>query len=552
MNSPSLTQPFRQLLILAAAITAAAFVLASPAAAQGNAQRARTMSVEDLTRSLAPTPRLPFRTFVGLRQNEYWPTYVPDRQDHECIIESDELHEFLMEADHTLQQDGTELRIDNGRVLMHGTAEQVQTISDLIRVARDQLAAPITIDAAIIRHDGELSPPSVLDADQARAMFEGHEANWRGIATTPQRMATFVGTHRAVSYVHTNHAHIAEERWEAQPVHEELFDGVGMVAVAHRMAAGTDLILQTQFAIGKLEQLVACNTGLRDQPDIQRPSIRTTAASMSGRIKNGGALVFNAKASERHGGNVLVILRASWTPSQAKVPENLKILPVSSLTTPGCGLPRLFNSDHVALANAEDDNLHDDGEPQEPLIEADMLAEHVMMSVHPDAWDDTAQMNMHRGHMIVHGKPELLKKVTAFLTAEERQLLHTLEVSYAFGEGRITLPTLAGRNHAVRHGVETTAVTHAELEIAKKASIQTPVVVRLFDGIEIAVRPYAYDQGLGAHIDWLARRIEGEPKGTNLPPIHMSTRNHSGPVPSNGLQAGDGPLGKQTWHVRMH
>jgi len=536
-----------------ATFTFAILALATPGTAQDpQPQRGRAMAVHDLVGNLAPTPRLPFHTFIGLRHMEHWPSYVPDRQERVPVMESDELIEVLSQVDSTLEQDGTEVHIENGRVHMQGTAEQIQHIGELIGTIRDQFAAPITIDAAVIRHDGELSPPSILDPDQARAMFEGHEAAWRGTATTPQRMATHIGSHRAVSYVHTNTAHISEERFEALQMQDEMFDGVGMVAVAHRLATGTDLVLQAQFAVGKLSSISAFNTGLRDQPDLQRPTLATTAANISGRIRNGGALVFNAKASAASGGNVLVIVRASWTPSKAAVPENLLILPISSLTSPGAAMPSFSNTEHVALAMPDPDNLHNDNEPQEPLLQDDMLAEMLMNTVDPQAWDDGAQLNVFRGHLMVVGKPEMLKKVASFVVSQERQLLQTLEVSYTFGEGRITMPTLADRNHAVRHGVETTAASHSELEIAKKASIQTPVIVRLFDGIEFAVRPYALDKGLGARIDWFARRSESAPQGIGLPPIRLSARHHSGAIPSNGLAAGDGPLGKQAWHVRTH
>lgn len=549
------TPPFRARLLSLATLTLTVLAATSPSFAQDDDQQAtrrRAMAVHDLVASMAPTPRLPFGTFVGLRNLEHWPAYVPDRQEHVPVLESDQLLEILSRIDNTLDQDNTEIHIENGRVLMQGSAKQIQRISELIGTVRDQFAAPITIDAAVIRHDGELSPPAILDPDQARAMFEGHDAAWRGTATTPQRMATHLGSHRAVSYVHSNTAHISEERYEALQVQDEIFDGVGMVAVAHRLATGTDLVLQTQFAVGKLGSITDFNTGLHDQQNLQRPTLTTTAANISGRIKNGGALVFNAKASTASGGNVLVIVRASWTPSKDTPPENLLIMPISSLTSPGAPMPSFSATEHVALAMPNPDNLHNDHEPQEPLLQDDLLAEMLTNVVEPHAWDDTVELHAFGGHMMVVGKPETLKSVASFVTSQERQFLQTLEVTYSFGEGRITMPTLADRNHAVRHGVETTAASHAELEIAKKASIRTPVIVRLFDGIEFSVRPYALDKAMGARIDWFVRRSESAPQGIGLPPIQLTARHHSGTVPSNGLTAGDGPLGKQVWHVRKH
>lgn len=521
---------------------------AMPATAQGDL-KTKTLTISDLTDMHAPAPRLPFYTLLGLRKCEHWPSLVPAGQEHELALEPDGLISALSILDDSMDNDGVELQPNSGRLFMRGTPQQIQNWEDLVSIARTHFSAPIKFEAAVIHHDGKTLPPSVLDPEQAQALLDGHKSTWSSAAASPSRIATYMGQHRSVSYLHTNHAEISEARWEASPQQDELFDGVGIVAVAHRLSEGDDLILQTQFAIGGLVEICQHKAALVSQPDPQRPVLNVTAANMSGRIKNGGALVFNATAPKTLGGNVMVVVRASWMPVKQNVPAHIMFLPISGLVADISSPPQFARIDHVDLAMPDDENEHDD-DGRDPLINEDNLNEMIRYSIDPESWDDTATMQSMNGHVMFRAKAETLKKVRKLVGTQEQQLLQTIEVVYTNGKGRITLPTLAHHGHGVRHGRETTAIAGLITEMATKASIQVPQVVRLFEGIQFGITPYAANQLLGAQLNWTSRRIESRPEGTKLPPMQITSRNHTGSIPEGGLAAGKGPLGEESWALR--
>lgn len=512
--------------------------------------KSKSISIADLTEMHAPTPRLPFHGLLGLRHCDYWPSFVPATSEHDLALEPDHLIGMFSMLDDAMDEDGAELRIGSGRLFMRAPPKQLQKWSDAVEIARSYFAAPIRFDAAVLHHDGKMLPPSIVDPEQAQALLSGHKPTWSSSASSPSRMATYMGHHRAVSYLHTNEAEISEARWEATPVQEEAFDGVGLVAVGHRLTENHDLVVQTQFAIGKVLEIVQHDSGLGSQPDPQRPILNVTAASMSGRIKNGGALVFNATAPTELGGNVMVVVRATWAPVKQEVPDNLMIAPVSALTSSTGMTPRFHSSERVALARPGDEDLIDD-EDRMPLIDHDELHEMITNTIDPDAWDDTAMLQSVQGHMIFRGESGTLKKVAKLIGEQEQQLLETVEVSYQNKWGRITLPTLTQHGHGVRHGIETTGIASLNTEVAVKASIQVPVVVRLFEGVQFGINPFSAGQDLGARMNWKSTRLDGKPEGTSLPTVQITTRTHTGSIPEGGMKTGSSPLGEETWSLRQ-
>lgn len=522
------------------------------AAASATAQEpliSKSLSISDLMLPHAVTQRLPFVTMLGLRRYEDWTSLVPAREDPRPAMEDDSLINLIAMTDSSLEEDDVELRTEYNRLFMRGSKAQLQRFTDLVALARNEFAAPITIDAVVIHHDSSLLPPAIVTPEQAAALIEGQEAAWRGMATAPARIATNLGAHRAVSYLHRYDVEVTENRSERIPQQDELFDGVGIVAIAHRMTSGDDLILQTQFAVSHLHALKTHEVLLPNLVELQRPEIDTTAGNMSGRIQNGGALVFNATAPADLGGNVMVVVRATWQPRVNPAPKNLLILPISSLTAPGGMMPQFSHPERIDLALPSNDNELEYFE-LDPLIDEGSLQERISTEIEPDAWDNTAQMQTMNGLLVATGEPALLKKVRAFVAEQEEQLLQTIEVIYDNGEGRISFPTLSEHGHGVRHGRETTGMATLVIEIATKASEVSPVMTRLFDGVQIGMQPFAIGQDHGARLHWTARRMTGTPKGRILPAIYISSHHHMGAIPESGLTTGIGPLGSETFHLQ--
>ncbi|MCK5945623.1 MAG: hypothetical protein KAI24_26775, partial [Planctomycetes bacterium] len=527
-------------------------LLTAPALAQGDDVAPlpfAILPVQHLTGPHQPTPRLPFHTLVGLDKVEVESFLVPGRTESRSVIEIDELFELVGSLDRRFEDDGVMLDVHERRLHLRATQEHIDDTKALLAALRDHLACEVRIDAVVIRHDGKLLPPAIVQPGQARALFEGHEAEWSGTASTPAGMTSYLGRHTATPYLHTYRAQISEGRQLAEARYDRAFDGVGLLVVPHRLIDNDDLVLQVQFAVGRLEAVHEHQTGLDEQGDLQRPIVDTTAGSMSGRIPNGGALVFNATAPAELGGNVAIVVRASYRQPTTALPEGLRVLPVSALTAHGGSWPRFHDGERL-LDNAHTEPGAFDSDGESGHYDPDVLREMLQANVTPDAWDDAAFLHDLRANMLLIGEGAPQTGAIAFLKKIERTTLHNAELRLDLGQGHVTLPTMLDRGHAVRHGRETTAVRGVNGEVAKNSSILVPVVARVFDGAAFAARPYDAGQQLGAELTWQVRRSTAAPRARALPPQQQASRDHHGTIPEQGLETGTGALGAERWTLR--
>jgi hypothetical protein len=528
--------------------------LATPAVAQSDVVEPNAyaiLPVQHLTGVHQPTPRLPFQSMVGLRRLESWPFLVHARAEPECVVEFDELFEIVHLLDRRFEEEADGARLDAREGRLHVTAPKAHLAETkaLLAALDDHLVCEVQIDAVVIRHDGTLLPPTIVQPDQARGLFESHDPVWRGKAQTPAGMTSYLGRHTATRYLHTYEPQISEGRQLAVPTFDEAFDGVGMLVAPHRVISDDDLVVQVQFAIGRLDTLVDHQTGLSLQGDLQRPLVDTTTGCMSARIPNGGALVFNATAPAELGGNVTIVVRARHEPPKAKLPADVAVLPTSALTSFGGIWPRFHDSERL-VGGREDLHESYDEEPQSGRFDADELHDLLHSNVSPDSWDDTAHALFRRGRLLLIAEGETRERAISFLRMIERTSLVNAELRLDLGDGRITMPTMLDRNHTVRHGRETTAVRRVNGEVAKNASILVPEVARVFDGASFAIRPYDAGQRLGAELTWLMRRSTEAPRPQSLPAQLGAGRDHQGAIPEGGLDTGAGALGAERWTLR--
>jgi len=528
--------------------------LAAPALAQGDDVKPTPyaiLPVQHLTGYHQPTPALPFHSMVGLQKLETWPFLVEGREDPESLVELDELFELLHLLDRRFAEeaDGVMLDARDHRLHMTGTKEHIAETKTLLASLADHLVCEVQIEAVVIRHDGALLPPAIVQAGQARALLEGHTPVWRGKSQTPAGMTTYLGRHTATRYLHTYEAQISEGRQLAVPTFDEAFDGIGLLVAPHRVIQNDDLVVQVQFAVGQLDSVQDHQTGLSKQGDLQRPIVDTTAGCMSGRIPNGGALVFNATAPPALGGNLTIVVRATHTPPKRKLADDIRVLPTSALTAFGGAWPRFHDSERLIGGRHNPHEFFDD-EPQSGRFDEDLLQDMLQSNVSPDEWDDTAHAVIRNGRIVLVAEGETQKRAIAFLQMIEASSLRNAELQLDLGDGRITMPTMLDRNHTVRHGRETTAVYRVNGEVAKNSSILVPEVSRVFDGAALAIRPYEAGQDLGAELTWMMRKSTEAPRPQSLPPQIGSGRDHQGTIPEGGLDTGTGALGAERWTLR--
>lgn len=509
------------------------------------------LPVQHLTGAHQPTPRLPFDSMVGLRQLESWPFLVHARDEPESVIDLDELFEVVQTLDRRFEEEVNGARLDARDQSLHVRAPKAHIVETraLLAALDDHLVCDVQIEAAVIRHDGKLLPPAILQPGQARGLFESHEPVWSGKAQTPAGMTSYLGRHTSTRYLHDYEAQISEGRQLAVPVFDEAFDGIGMLVVPHRVMANDDLVVQVQFAAGRLDGVLEHQTGLANQGDLQRPVVDLTAGCISGRIPNGGALVFNATAPAELGGSVTIVVRATHEPPKAKLPDDVRVLPISALTSFGGVWPRFHDSERL-LGNAHEPHVFYDEDAQSGRFDADSLDDMLRSNVDPDAWEDSAHAIFRRGRVLLIAEGKTQERAVAFLRMVERTALQNAELRLDVGAGRITMPTMIGRNHTVRHGRETTAVRRVDGEVGTNSSILVPQVSRLFDGSSFAIRPYEAGQTLGAELTWLMRRSTEAPRPQSLPPQTGSRRGHQGTIPEGGLDTGAGALGAERWTLR--
>ena len=282
--------------------------------------------------------------------------------------------------------------------------------------------------------------------------------------------------------------------------------------------------------------------------ETERPIHRTTAANLSGRIENGGALVFHAAAPDDRGGNVAVVVRATWQTPPRSLPKGVRAFPITALTMPCAGALRFAPSERVLDAARTPEDF--DCEPESP-IDDDHLKRVIENHVAPDCWEDTANMWTIGDVLMVQADDDTLDAVHELIANLERQLLQTTELRYVNGSGRIVVPGLVDRDHALRHGVETLGIECRTESAGKHSRRLATRTVRLFEGVELASQPFATERGVGARLSWLSRCLDAEPTGHTLPPVRVAAREHTGPVPSNGLEVFDGPLGRERVQVSL-
>jgi hypothetical protein len=555
-----------------------------------------------------PTPLLitrPVRALMGVREPilppHVWSFLRADDSDWEtrdhllsvpesgAVLDPDSIIGLVKGCEPELfdVEDGAFIdQIESGKLVFGGDSAVVRRA--LVNLARLEalVARPIEVRASLYAWRREAPAQVILNAEELAELTGGEQPIWTGRARSRPGVAVQLGHQRQSRYVRRAEVHVAEEAKIGYPVVAGLFEGVSLVVEPHAMIGSDDMVVFCQLAIGRQRREIATvRHGLPDVPPVEAPELDVDAAAMSGKIRNGGALVYCASSPEWAGSNLLLTVRARYSTKRAEAPKDTRVLPVSALSTVSLGHSVEFGTwddspggDRIRPASLSEDALL--------FIDDGQLMDLVRNHVDPAAWDERASMQWIGGFLFLSGERGTLEAAEKLVVQLERRWIKNAEVRLetlaqpadsrddAFARPRrdapvdvlhrVVFPALADRAHVVVHGVETSGVGSVAAEIAARAAILEPQVDELFSGIGAAVEPYRDASGLCARVqirigqEWPARlRNLGEEVGGNLSLRETSVGRfgHDGLLPAQGaLDLGLGPAVRnesRVWRTRQ-
>lgn len=536
--------------------------------ARGRLARAiKVIPVPHLVGELARPVGIPFGTMIDCAPG------LDGRADSSVITTSDDEARGRITDLPQLIRDLTPLSWDDGHVhvdlighalLVTGSPDQIHLVEQSLQQLTATLGEPFRLRATVFSVEAGADLPSVAASftdlrtqlTQAGASFE-----WDKTSTAAPAQTVDLGTLTTTSYVCDCDVEIAQSSTMANPITRSLHLGTALLVQAHPLAGSSDIVLLAQYARGEsaapMRELVL---GKDDTlPRLQSPTVAVDTGCFSGRIKNGGALVLMADgawAGRRFG----VAVGADRTATSVEAERELGVFPL------GAFLSSALRRDFYLVAG--------DGEYASDLWTPPvMIGEDIAPALEPadsETWntlferalgDEQSSVAIGDNLAIVRGPAAAKQTVARLIELMQEQFLKTVEVECRLAGDtdrigvvaqRLRFPTLLGRRHCVVHGIETTGVFDADVEVAQKSGIADPKVVRHFSGTHCVVQTWsmsASELGTSAGlrlVDTTANKtyVPDNKRGIPLdqPTITRSHHTHEGRVPGDGnIDFGDGP-----------
>lgn len=528
------------------------------------ARAIKVIPVPQLVEPMVRPDRIPFGTMIDCAPGV--------ELQHRSFLEPSEDSRARLSDLPQLVRDLTPLSWDDGNVsvdligdalLVTGSPDQIHLVEQSLQQLTAALGEPFTVRAAAFTVDSGADLPAVAASyTELRARLGQLGANfaWEASTTAAPSQTVDLGTLSSISYVCDCDVEIAQSSTMANPITKAMHLGCTVQVQAHPLAGSSDAVLLVQYARGEtaapMREVVL---GKDDTlPRLQSPTVATDTGCLSGRIKNGGALLVMADGvwgGRRFG----IVVAAERKPLPADAERDLGVFPLGAFLSPG--LRRDFFV------------VDDTGEAwrelwSPPIVSGEDMAA-ALDPADPETWntlfhraieDDASSVVIQDDLAVVRGPAASKQTVARLIELMQEQFLKTVEAEYRLGAAdaadapmqRVRLPMLLGRRHCLVHGIETTGVVDADVEVAQKAGISDPKVVRHFTGTTCALQAYATSGNeLGAMVrlrvvDTIMNRtfVPENKHGIPLdqPTITRSRHTHQGRVPQDGqpLAFGDG------------
>ncbi|MEZ5965297.1 MAG: hypothetical protein R3F56_15800 [Planctomycetota bacterium] len=526
---------------------------------------ARAIKIIPVPHLVHPIPRagrIPFSTMIDCAPEIDFShrSFLEDNEDPRPRI--DNLTDILREIT-PLSWDGGDVSADliGDALLVTGSPDQIHLVEQSLQQLTAALGGPFTVRAATFTLAAEAElPTSGAPYGELRARLGqlGATFLWESTATAEPSQTVDLGSLATVPYVSDCDVEIAQSSTMANPITVPMHLGALVQVQAHPLAGSSDAVLLVQYARGETAAPIREIVLGKDDalPRLQSPTVAADTGCFSGRIENGGALVFLADGEwGGHRLGILVAAERAAVPADAE--RGLGVFPLGAFLS--AGLRRDF---YVP----EDSEWRDLWTP--PVV----VEEDSGRTLYPSS-EETWQTLFHRAideddcavmiwnHLaIVQGPAAAKQTVARLIELMQEQFLRTVDVELRLANGdgrgaplqRVRFPVLQGRHHCVVHGIESTGIADADVEVAQKAGVSDPKVVRHFTGSMCAVQVYPLANDLGAVlrlriVDTVPTRtyVPENKRGLPLdqPTITRSRHVHQGRVPTNGqpIAFGDGP-----------
>jgi len=531
--------------------------------ARGHLARAiKVIPVPQLVSPVGEPGPMPFGTMIG-----YAPGF--ELTTRSMLLPSDDPSPLVGDLPQ-LVRDLTPLSWEDGNVsvdlignalLVTGSPDQIHLVEQTLQQLTAALGEPFRLRAAAFHVDapGDLPTvaPSFTDL-HARLQQLGARFEWEATATAAPGQTVDLGALSTTSYVCDCDVEIAQNAAMANPVTVPMHLGAAVQAQAHPLAGSPDIVLLVQYARGETAAAMREVVLGKDEtlPRLQSPTVAMDTGSFSGRIKSGGALVFLADGTWS-GRRFGLLVSAERTPVAPEVQRELGVFPLGAFLSPALRHGFYFPA-------SEENNTALWTPPTRPEEEAAPAldpADHAVWNTlfERAIGEEDCSIALDDNLAFVRGSPAAKLTASRLVELMQEQFLKTIDVDFRLAtEGsaapaqQLRFPVLQGRRHCVVHGVETTGVYDADVEVAQKAGVSDPKVVRHFSGTTCSLFTYGStgnDLGAAARI----MVVDSMPSDTFVPEnkrgipldqrrIARSCHLHDGRVPGDGrpVEFGDG------------
>ncbi len=548
--------------------------------ARGRLARAiKIIPVPQLVGAL-PTPSpLPFGTMIDCapfsERHEQHPFSEPDASGPGRV---GDLVALVKEITPLSWSDGN-VNVDlvGDALLVTGAPDQIHLIEQSLQKLTTCLGEPFRIRAAAFSAEAALDLPAVANSfteARAKLLELGAKFAWEQTTTASPGQRVQLGSLTTSAYVGDIEVEIAQSSTMANPVVRPIYVGAAVQVLVHALVGNSDAVILAQYASGEsIGPLLEVGLGKDESMlKLQVPSVAIDTGTLSGRIRNGGALVLVADG--KWGGRSFgLILSAERTPVPPEAERDLGLFQLGAFLAHA--LRWQFEVPPVGEGNVE---LWTPplvtGAVAPPLDPADQQTWSTLFA--RALGDEQTSVGIDRHLALVSGSGAANARPTVARLIEllQDQFFKTVEVECRLNAQderpgaavqRLRFPALLGRSHGLVHGIESTGIIDVDVEVAQKSGISDPKVARHFSGVDCQVIAYGLvgaELGMSASVrltDTVAARVympdnrRGVP--IDQPKITRGHLTHAGKVPSEGkpIEFGDGPsvlMGDRVVHTR--
>ncbi|MEO0478462.1 MAG: hypothetical protein AAF196_03185 [Planctomycetota bacterium] len=448
----------------------------------------------------APAIRVPYPPFLQLSRaalesdfdDPSGPMFV--REDY-VSIELDALVEVLDHRFEIFDRDG-EIGGSGDLIAVTGPESMVDDVSRSLAVLQDLVRPSIDVRVELWTVGDDLDQ-AVLPTVLSPAEFQGLQLRgnllWSSATTTGFSQLMRFSALESKPFVHDHEVEVAKEARAGDPRVRSLICGASARIEIEPAVAGDGLVLfgDVSFSRGELGDRFY-SLGLDEVGVLDAPRLRSSRATVSARIENGGAMAIWSLGRSGHSPNFVMTVTAN----RPAVPslDGLQVVPISSL--------RSGRLTEIAVSRPSSERRFvgefDFGEEQESVTWA---ATEATLESFYSGLDEEAWMVDAGGFLFVEDQsplPGRFRQLEADLHRNVQVDFVTLaDARGSFGGqdqapasiwDRLVVPCLSSRVSIVSRGTEATEVFDYDVEIAEDSKAMNPNVQGVFSGFIGTVR----------------------------------------------------------------